>query len=468
MSAIDETVKSKDSQAERTAEILEHAFTIAREVVDGENILPSRPEGWFADGPHLSSAGHELDEVIEAVRQVITETPSSAGSRFFNQLFGGRDPVATFAEILTTLTNTSMYTFKVAGPQILIEKEVVARMAAKVGYENGDGILAPGGSMANLTALIVARNEAVSGVRDAGFDGTRYTVYTSEAGHYSTRKNAGIVGLGRDSVREVATDGRGRMDVACLKRMIAEDRAVGFIPIMINATAGTTVLGAFDPLSEIAEVAESEKVWMHVDGALGGSVLLSEKHRHLLEGSQLADSFTWNAHKMMGVPLSCSAILMKERGLLGRHFNEDAGYLFQADVDDLNPGTRSIQCGRRNDALKLWAAWLYHGDEGYRARLDHLFDLAHFAADRIKADPALDLVASPESIAVCFEVKGSSAGDICRCLDLENRLKVGFGEVAGRQAIRLVCVNPDLEEQDIAFALDEIKGAGGQRRQERA
>ncbi|MCK5378427.1 MAG: cysteine synthase, partial [Acidobacteria bacterium] len=349
-----------------------------------------------------------------------------------------------------------------AGPQILIEKEVVARMAAKVGYENGDGILAPGGSMANLTALIVARNEALPGVRDGGFDGARHTVYTSEAGHYSTRKNAGITGLGRDHVREVATDGRGRMDVACLERMIAEDRAAGFNPIMINATAGTTVLGAFDPLREIAEVASSENVWMHVDGALGGSVLLSEKHRHLLDGSERADSFTWNVHKMMGVPLSCSAILMKERGLLGKHFNENAGYLFQADGDDLNPGTRSIQCGRRNDALKVWAAWLYHGDEGYQARLDHLFDLARYAAGRIKADPALDLVASPESIAVCFEVKGYPAGDICRRLDRENRLKIGFGEVAGRQAIRLVCVNPDLEERDIDFALDEIKAVGAQ------
>ncbi len=438
-------------------ELLDHALTLAREVVSGEDVLPSRPEGWFETGPHLSPAGHGLDEVVEAVRQVITQTPSSAGRRFYNQLFGGRDPVATFAEILTTLTNTSMYTFKVAGPQILIEKEVVGRMAATVGFENGEGILAPGGSLANLTALIIARNEALPGVRDAGFDGIRPAVYTSREGHYSTRKNAGITGLGRNSVREVPTDGRGRMDAGGLKRMIADDRAAGHTPIMINATAGTTVLGAFDPLDQIAQVAEAEGVWMHVDGALGGSVLLSKKNRHLLAGSHLADSFTWNAHKMMGVPLSCSAILLKEQGLLAKHFNESAGYLFQADVDDLNPGTRSIQCGRRNDALKVWAAWLYHGDEGYRKRIDHLFDLALFAADKIDADPDLDLVAPPESICVCFEVTGHSAAKICGRLDLENRMKVGFGQVGERQAIRLVCVNPDLEERDINFALDEIK-----------
>ena len=441
--------------------LLDHALRLAREVVSGEDALPSRPEGWFETGPHLSPAGHGLDEVVEAVRQVVTQTPSSAGRRFFNQLFGGRDPVATFAEILTALTNSSMYTYKVAGPQVLIEKEVVDRMAAKAGFTHGEGILAPGGSMANLTALIIARNEALPGVRDAGFDGIRPVVYTSSDGHYSTRKNAGITGLGRNSVREVATDGRGRMDVKDLKRMIMDDRADGLTPIMINATAGTTVLGAFDPLVEIAAVAESENIWMHVDGALGGSALLSEKHRHLLAGSHLADSFTWNAHKLMGVPLSCSAILMKKRGLLAKHFNESATYLFQADVDDLNPGTRSIQCGRRNDALKIWAAWLYHGDEGYCARLDHLFDLAQCAAELIEADPDLDLVAPPESINVCFEVTGHSAAEICGRLDLENRMKVGFGQVGGREAIRLVCVNPDFTETDIAFALDEIKAVAG-------
>jgi sulfinoalanine decarboxylase/sulfinoalanine decarboxylase/aspartate 1-decarboxylase len=368
--------------------------------------------------------------------------------------------VATFAEVLTTVVNSSMYTFKVAGPQVLIEQEVVARMCAKVGFGAGEGILAPGGSLANLTAMTIARNEAVPGVRENGFGGASYTVYTSAAGHYSTRKNAGILGLGRSRVCEVAIDGNGRMDVGRLRQAITVDREAGFKPILINATAGTTVLGVFDPLRDIAEVAAEEGVWMHVDGALGGSVLLSKRHRHLVEGSELADSFTWNAHKMMGVPLACSAILIKKKGLLEKHFSEVAPYLFQADGDDLNPGTKSIQCGRRNDALKVWAAWLYHGDEGYGRRVEHLFDLAGHAASRIDDDPGLVLVTQPESINVCFEVKGVSSAEICRRLDDDRRLKVGFGDVDERQAIRLVCVNPDFGAEDIDRALDEIKAVG--------
>lgn len=447
------------SLVERTHQMLDRAIEVAHQVVDGEKDLPARPDVWFERGVHIGLTGHGLDQVVEAVGGAITRTPSSAGPRFMNQLFGGRDPVATFAEILTTLTNTSMYTYKAAGPQILIEKEVVGRMAAKVGFDRGDGILTPGGSMANLTAMIIARNEALPEARENGVQGSKATIYTSAAGHYSIRKNAGFLGLGRANVRQVAVDDRGRMDVAILSQLIAEDRAAGAVPIMINATAGTTVLGVFDPLREIARVAADENTWMHVDGALGGSVLMSKKHRHLLDGCELADSFTWNAHKMMGVPLPCSVILTKEQGLLDKHFSETATYLFQTDADDLNPGNRSIQCGRRNDALKLWAAWLYHGDEGFQERIDHLFELAQYAATKIEADPAFELLADPSSINVCFEVRGHSSADVCNRLDAENRLKIGYGEVAGRNAIRMVCVNTDFDETNVDLALHEIKAA---------
>ncbi len=226
---------------------------------------------------------------------------------------------------------------------------------------------------------------------------------------------------------------------------------------MINATAGTTVAGAFDPLDEIADVAGKHGVWLNVDGALGGSVLLSRRHRHLAAGAERADSFVWNAHKMMGVPLPCSALLLARRGLLERHLNETADYLFQSEADELNPGTRSLQCGRRNDALKLWAAWQLHGDEGYERRIDRLFELAAHAARRIEDDPGLELVMPPESICVCFEAPGVSSAAICERLDDEGRLLVGHGQAGDRRAIRLVCVNPDLDESDLDTALAEIR-----------
>jgi sulfinoalanine decarboxylase/sulfinoalanine decarboxylase/aspartate 1-decarboxylase len=249
------------------------------------------------------------------------------------------------------------------------------------------------------------------------------------------------------------------MDVDALRQAIRSDRAEGLHPLLVNATAGTTVLGAFDPLRAISRVARDEGLWLHVDGALGGSVLLCKDHRHLVDGSELSDSFAWNAHKMMGVPLPCSALLLARRGLLSRHLSEVADYLFQSDTDDLNPGTRSLQCGRRNDALKLWAAWKLHGDHGYDRRLSRLFALARYAAGEIAARPDFELVMAPESINVCFEVPGKSSVEICDRLSREGRLLIGHGTARGRRAIRLVCVNPDLEKGDIDGALDAVRQA---------
>ena len=447
-------LESRDLLSQRLAEL-------ASEFVAGEKKLPSR---WEPQAPpldlELGAEGRSVDTVLTELGRIMDGTPSAAGPLFANQLFGGRDDVATLAEMLTPLANTSMYTYKVAGPQVLVERAVLRRMLEVAGMVKGEGVFCPGGSLANLTAMLIARNERYPELRDNGRLPTPPVLYTSVDGHYSIRKNAGILGLGRDSVRDVPVDGSGHMDVRALERMIADDRAAGLTPLLVNATAGTTVLGAYDPIRAIAAVCRRHKIWLHVDGALGASALLSGRHRRLLDGVDLADSLAWNAHKMMGVPLACSALLLRRPKLLAKHLNETADYLFQSEADEFNPGTRSIQCGRRNDALKLWAAWRHLGDRGYERRIDRLFDLATYFASQVKSDPELELVMPPESVNVCFRVRGRSSAAVCERLDATGRLKVGHGRAAGQSAIRFVCVNPDFTKDHLAFLLDEIKAAG--------
>src|SRR5690606_9625364 len=252
---------------------------------------------------------------------------------------------------------------KAAGVQVLIEREITSRMAQMAGFPDGEGVFAPGGSMSNFAAMLIAREEKLPGTRErgvnatgaggAGGNGGPAIVYTSADAHYSIAKSMNMLGLGRGNLRKVMTDADGRMDPADLRAQIESDRVAGFAPIMVIATAGTTVRGAFDPLPQLAEVAREFDLWLHVDGAFGTSVLLSDKHRHLMQGSELADSLVWDAHKVMGAPLTCSVARTKQRGLFEKHIGEDAEYLFQDDDAELNPGTRSLQCGRRNDALKL-------------------------------------------------------------------------------------------------------------------
>lgn len=134
-----------------------------------------------------------------------------------------------------------------------------------------------------------------------------------------------IGGLGMNAVVKVRCDNEGRMLISDLEDKIVEAKAAGKRPFMVVATAGTTVLGQFDPIQDIARVCEENALWFHIDGCLGSSVLFSEKHKHLMAGCELADSVAWNPHKMLGIGLQCSCILVKQRGLLRKCNSSHAG-----------------------------------------------------------------------------------------------------------------------------------------------
>ncbi|MEL7483810.1 MAG: pyridoxal-dependent decarboxylase [Planctomycetota bacterium] len=449
--------------------VIRQAADLVEAILAAERAEPVKPTPEPADAIRdlklaIPERGLGDASAIEALRRVMLATPTSAGPGFFNQLFGGREPVATVAEIAKAVVNSSMYTYKAAGVQVLLEQQLIDHMLDFAGWSGGDGLFTPGGSMSNMAGMIIGRNEMLEGAREQGLSvagaGDRLMLYVSEESHYSVRKSAGLIGLGRDSVRFVEADAAGRMIPATLNEAIEHDIADGARPMMIVATSGTTVMGAFDPIDAIADVAERHGLWLHVDGAFGGTSLLSPDHRHLMAGLDRADSFTWDAHKMMGVPLVSSVCLTREPGLTTKHFDESASYLFQQDSDDLNPGTRSIQCGRPNEAIKLWALWQALGDDGYAARTNRQVELARYVADRVRTDDDFVLSLDPEWVTVCFELKGKPSDAICEALDDQQLAKLGFGIVKGRRVIRLVTVNPHLTEADFDRLLEHIKHVG--------
>jgi len=441
--------------------LLTEILDIAQELLDDENksapmprVSPEqmREKIDFA----LGGSGVPVDEVLDRMREVVRNTPRTSSRRFYNQLFGGRQSISSAAEMLTGLLNVSMYTYKIAGPMILIENEVMSRMCKFAGFHDGFGISVPGGSMANMVGMMLGRNRAMPELRNSGSDGRRLTYYVSAEGHYSVIKNAGILGTGRDNVRRIDVDEFGRMRVDALEAAIDADLADGAVPCAVIATMGTTVLGEFDPLREIAAVTSKHDIWLHADGAYGGTLLLHPDARQRLDGLELADSLTWDAHKTMGIPLMCSMILTRERGHLRASLNETAHYLFQADEDKLNPGTRSLQCGRRNDAFKLWAAWLGLGDDGWAARIDKQLHFARYAAARIEREPSMTLCQAPASTNVCFKVEGVDSAKVCGALHDAGEALLGYGDVRGEEVFRLVTVNPHIEEHDLDRLFDNI------------
>jgi sulfinoalanine decarboxylase/sulfinoalanine decarboxylase/aspartate 1-decarboxylase len=394
--------------------------------------------------------GAMIDDTFKAVlREVLISTPKTATNLFFNQLFGGRQSKAILGDLLAVILNNSMYTYKVAGPQVGIEQEIIRQSCNLVGYgANSNGTFPTGGSMSNYMGLIMGRDAKDPACREKGMT-KPLIIYTSKECHYSNDKNASFAGIGRNNIRYINADAKGCMIPEHLEEQILEDLQNGNIPTYVNATAGTTVLGAFDPLDKIADITEKYKVWLHVDGAYCGSVIFSEKYKHLVKGAERSNSFSYNAHKMLGTPLTCSIILVNDKKYLHDSFSNDADYLYQTDGDDFNLGKTSFQCGRRNDALKFWTLWKSVGTLGLQKIVEQQFDLADVALDYIRGNSNYTLYSFDDSISVCFNYKNVDPMALCTALYEHQVTVVGFGSFEEDTFIRLVTINANNEKEDI-------------------
>ncbi len=391
-----------------------------------------------------------IDEDLKNVlKEVLATTPKTATNLFFNQLFGGRQGKAVLGDLLAVMLNNSMYTYKVAGPQVGIEQEIIRQSCNLIGYgSQSNGTFPTGGSMSNYMALVMARDAKDPDCRLNGMS-KPLVVYTSKESHYSNAKNASFAGIGRNNIRYIPAYKEGRMLASKLEEQIIQDIADGFIPTYVNCTAGTTVLGAFDPINELADITEKYGIWLHVDGAYSGSVIFSEKYKHLVAGIERSNSFSYNAHKMLGTPMTCSIILVNDKKQLHDSFSNDAEYLYQTDGDDFNLGKTSFQCGRRNDALKFWTLWKSVGTQGLEKIVDQQFDLADEAREYVSNHPDYTLYSYEDSISICFNYKNIDPAALCTALYEHQITVVGFGAFQEETFVRLVTINANNEKVDI-------------------
>ena len=302
--------------------------------------------------------------------------------------------------------------------------------------------------MTNYMAMVMARDAFDQAIKFEGVQ-RKMIVYTSKESHYSIPKNAAFSGIGRNNVRYVPCDDFGKMNVSELSKMIVEDKQNGCAPMMVNLTAGTTVMGAFDEIPEVRKICDAHRMWIHLDGAYCGSVLFSKTYKHLINGVELVDSFSYNAHKMIGTPVTCSIIVARNKKHLHDSFSNEASYLYQTDHDEFNLGKTSLQCGRRNDALKFWTLWKSVGTNGLERIIDHQFDLADVARNYIKSNSDYVLYSFEESISVCFNYKGIPARKICTALYEHSQLLVSYGSFRQDEFIRLVTINAQNKKEDI-------------------
>lgn len=308
-----------------------------------------------------------------------------------------------------------LHVYNVSPALTAIERQTAKSLASLFGFDGprAGGVTCQGGSSSNLTSIVTARNTLFPETKLNGNGTHNLVVFTSHHGHYSVEKAATTLGLGKAAVILVPVDEAGCLVPSALREAVIQAKRDGKTPFYVNATAGTTVLGSFDPFRAISEVCKEFSLWLHVDGSWGGSVVFSAAQRHKLDGVELANSITVNPHKMLNVPVTCSFLLVNDLSILKKANSLAAGYLFHGDGDgeaeeedkeywDLADLT--LQCGRRGDALKLALAWVYYGASGFEEKIDHAFTVASYLATLIQQHPDFKLISTnpPPCLQVCF------------------------------------------------------------------
>ncbi|KAI9152062.1 Glutamate decarboxylase 1 [Paramyrothecium foliicola] len=358
---------------------------------------------------YLPADGWGKEGLLDTVQNLFRYSVNTWDQGFLDKLTASTNPVGIISEMVLAVLNTNVHVYHVSPALTVIEKETARTLAAQFGFTGpmAGGITCQGGSASNMTSLIIARNWLYPDTRMSGNGDHRFVIFTSSQGHYSVEKAAVTAGFGAAAVMSVPADASGRMSTSALRDLIFESRALGKTPLYVNATAGTTVLGAFDPIAEIRTICDEFGLWLHVDGSWGGSVALSEKHKHKLAGSHMADSLTINPQKMLNVPMTCSFLLTNDLRRFHTANSLRAGYLFHDPEDNgevWDLADLTLQCGRRADSLKLALAWIYYGASGLGRGVDHAFDMAAHLTNLVDKAPDFKLISSnpPPCLQICF------------------------------------------------------------------
>lgn len=363
-------------------------------------------------------------------------------------------PAAALADLLISAMNQSTAVWEMSPIGTVVEKEVVRWLADRAGYPaSSEGTLVSGGSAANLTGLLAARARW-----NADGGGKRPIVICSADAHYSIARAAAIVGLPAEAVLKVKTDAEHRLDVEALDELLAAIEADGERSVMaVVATAGSTATGAFDQLEDIAGLRDRYRTWLHVDAAHGASVLLSERLAHLAHGLRHADSFSWDPHKMMWMPLSLGAILVRNGDWLRRAFEADAPYLFHAERAGENLGEVTIQCSKRADAIKLWLSLRMYGVAPFAEALEKVADLTRYCHELVEQSDDFEAMHVPHFNIFCFRHRTGDNGAIRERLMRSGQAWITSTLLRGERVLRITVINPRTERSHIAAMLDAAR-----------
>ncbi|MCP3899489.1 MAG: aminotransferase class V-fold PLP-dependent enzyme [Desulfobacteraceae bacterium] len=327
----------------------------------------------------------------------------------------------SLGSMIDGFTNNAMAIYEMGPAAATIEYFLINWFLKKVGWQPsplsfedakkeqkfGGGILTHGGSIANLTAMLAARNKVAPDAWENGNPSDLALLAPADS-HYSNARAAGIIGIGQKSIYHLPVSKNGAVIPDKLQYVYEKLKNDGKRPIALIANACSTAVGVYDPLHEIGDFCKENSIWFHVDGAHGASALLTQKFKHCLKGIYKADSLTWDAHKLMQVPTLCAALLFKDHTSIDTAFKQDASYLFH---EKEQPGfdfiQRTIECTKAGLGLKLFMVLAALGEQGLSDYIESRIELTIKAYEYISNLTNFVCPVKPESNILCFRIDGS-------------------------------------------------------------
>ena len=434
--------------------LVEHLSTLSRQRV-GTKADPAQLIAALREP--IPERGMDFELVLERLeREVLANTMHVNHPRFFAYVPSPGNFVGAMADAIVSGYNVFAGTWISGSGPAAVELTVIDWLREMCALPAGaGGLFVSGGTVANLTALAVARHVRFrEGLHNA-------TVYFSDQAHSSFEKALRVIGLPDANVRKIASDSDFRLPVEGLAREIARDRERGLGPFCVIANAGTTNTGAVDPLPEIAELCRAEGLWLHVDGAYGAAATACERGRTLLGGLELADSLSLDPHKWLFQPYEIGCVLVRDGGHLKDAFRILPEYLkdTQQHSEEFNFTDYGIQLTRGFRALKLWMSIKVFGMGAFRGAIERGFALAEFAEKSVGGMPGWEIVTRAQMGIVCFRY--GAADDATHMALVQAQLQDGFALVTstvlrGRTVLRMCTINPRTTEADITQTLEKL------------
>jgi glutamate/tyrosine decarboxylase-like PLP-dependent enzyme len=417
-------------------------------------------------GGELPIEGEPLADLLEACRRVL-DAGRRTGPGFLGYVHSPPSPVGVAADLLASAADQNVTGWRSAPAATEVERTTVRWLGALVGFaDDATGLLLGGGSMANLTALLIALRAATEPQSDRRL----LRAYASEEIHFSVAKAADVLGAG---LRYVAVDADQRIDVAELRSAIAEDRRAGLRPFCLIGSAGTVSTGAVDPLGELAAVAAEAGLWFHVDGAYGALAAVDPGTRPLFAGIELADSLALDPHKWLYVPVDCGALLVRDPTTPARAFGAGAGdyvrVLSDQEAEAFAFWDHGLELSRRFRALKVWMTLRYYGARRIAAVIAEDIAVADHLADLVRADEDLELLAGPGLSICCFRHRPAGLPEaeldphnerLLAALQRDRRVYVSNARVGGRLALRACITNFRTTRGDAERLVETVRVLG--------